>query len=75
MKHRIPYISQAGNLCDSFMVNLPFLLFQFLSMKNINGTMTVLLTPREYIITCVQPSLFQRQVLLMVTICLCTFSE
>ena len=57
MKHRVPYISQAGNLCDSFMVNLPFLLFQFLSMKSINGTMTVL-APHEYTITCILPSLF-----------------
>lgn len=68
-------MSQAGSPCDSFMVNLPFLLFQFLSMNNIHSTMTVLLKPHEYTITCIQPFVFQRQVLLMMIACLFTFSE
>ena len=53
----------------------PFLLFHFLSVNNIHGTMTVLLTPHKYTITCIQPFVFQRQVLLMMIACLFTFSE
>lgn len=50
------------------MRNLWFLWIQLLSMQNVNHTMTVFFTSHEYTITCIQPSVFQRHVLLIVIV-------